>query len=357
MEQRLIAGRYELREPLGGSSWRATDMELERDVLVRLGKADSTDVTPLSHPSIARVFDQGKADSEHFVVREYLPGGSLAERDAPSLSEADAHTAARDVAAALAYAHEQGVAHGALTEANVLFDAEGRAKLADFAGVGEPLDDVRAFGGILQALATAAPALAPVAAAALAGELDSAELLARLDDVAVPVPAVAEPTTLIVPPLESAAPAHRRSVVVAGAVVAALLAAGIGAAFLATSGDSETNEPTTESPSASVPTESTVSETDAPPPVTTAETTDATTTGTTTAPTSTAQTTTAPPPATTTAPPTATAPPPTTEPPPDTTEPPPDTTEQPPETTEPPPTTTEEPPPPTTTEATTTEAG
>jgi eukaryotic-like serine/threonine-protein kinase len=347
----VIAGRFELLEPLGGSSWRATDTELERDVLVRLGKVGSTDVTPLSHPSIARVFDQGEADGEQYVVREYLPGGSLAERGASSLSEREAHTAARDVAAALAYAHEQGVAHGALSEANVLLDAEGRAKVADFAGVGEPPDDVRAFGAILQTLATVAPALAPVAAAALGGELDSTGLVARLEDLVAPVPAELEPTTLVVrPPRTSAPPARRRSVVAAIALVAALLVAGIGAAFLATAGDSETNEPTTKAPAASMPTESTVSEPDTPPPATTADTTEATTTGTTTARTTTAPTTTAPPPATTTAPPPTTEPPSTTEPPPETTEPPPDTTE-------PPPTTTEEPPPPTTTEATTTETG
>src|SRR5688500_2874324 len=198
MEQRLIAGRYELRESLGGSSWLAADTELERDVLVRLGTAGRTEATPLSHPNIARVFDQGEADGEDFVVREYLPGGSLANRGVSSLSDAAALAEARDVAGALAYAHEQGRAPGALNEANGLFDAEGRAKVADFAGAGEPRDDVRAFGAILQTLATAAPALGPVAAAALAGELDSAELLARLEGLAAPVPSEVEPTTLIV---------------------------------------------------------------------------------------------------------------------------------------------------------------
>ncbi len=348
MEPRLIAGRYELRESLGGSSWLAADTELERDVLVRLGTPGRSEATPLSHPSIARVFDQGEADGEDFVVREYLPGGSLADRGVSSLSDAAAQAAARDVAGALAYAHEQGVAHGALNEANVVFDAEERAKVADFAGAGEPRDDVRAFGAILQTLATAAPELGAVAAAALAGELDSAELLARLEDLVEPVPAEVEPTTLIVPPPQAAPPTRRRSLVAAIAVVAALLAAGIGAAWLATSGGSEANDPTQESPSAPVTTQSTVAETAAPPPATTADTTESTTTGTTTAPTSTAQTTTAPPP-TTTAPPPPTEPPPTTEPQP--------TTEPPPETTEPPPTETEEPPSPPTTLEATTEAG
>src|SRR5688500_13805067 len=144
MEPRLIAGRDEPRDALGGSSWLAADTELERDVLVRLGTAGRREATPLSHPSIARVFDQGEADGEDFVVREYLPGGSLADRGVSSLSDPAVLAAARDVAGALAYAHEQGVAHGALNEANVLFDAEGRAKVADFAAAGEPREIGRA---------------------------------------------------------------------------------------------------------------------------------------------------------------------------------------------------------------------
>ena len=343
MEERLIAERYALKEPLSGSSWRATDTELGRDVVVRLGTAGETGAALLSHPNIARVFDQGEADGKRFEVREYLPGGSLGERGAASLSEDAAHLAARDVAAALAYAHGEGVAHGALTEANVLFDAEGRAKVADFTAEGELRDDVLAFGTILQSLAAAAPALGPVAAAALAGELDGSGLVARLDDVR-PDAAESEPTTVIAAPRHvspDAAPAGRRPVVVAVAVAAALLAAGIGAAYLATSDGSDTTEPTTGPSSAATTADSTVEETEAPPPTTTADTT---TTGTTTAGTSTEQTTTAPP-ATTT------------EPPPTTTEPPPTTTQPPPTTTEPPPTTTEEPPPTTTTEAPTTEGG
>ena len=354
MDERLIAGRYALNEPLGGSSWRATDTELGREVVVRLGTSGATGAALLSHPSIARVFDHGEADGERFVVREYLPGGSLEERGAASLSEDAAQVAASDVAAALAYAHGQGVAHGALSEANVLFDAEDRAKVADFTAEGEPQDDVLAFGAILQSLATAAPALGPVAAAALAGELDSSELAARLDDIRPVAAAAAEPTTVIAAPRAAPpepTPAGRRRVVAAVAIAAALLVAGLGAAYFATSDGSDTTEPTTEAPSGPTTGESTEEETEAPPPTTTADSTDATTTGTTTADTSTEQTTTAPPATTTEPPPTTTEPPATTEPPPAT------TTEPPPTTTEPPPPTTTEEPPPTTTEATTTEAG
>lgn len=328
MTDRTIGGRYELTEPLG-SGWRARDTELERDVFVRLGAAAEGGATTLAHPSIARIFDQGEADGERYVVSEYLPGGSLAERT--DLIEAEALAVAAAVAGGLAYAHAQGVAHGALSPENVVFDGEGRAKLAGFGAGGEPEDDVRAFGGILDSLAAAAPALAPVAAAALVGELASAELLEQIPRAA-PAPAPAEEETAVqqaaVPPPSRRGP----NILIAIAAVTAL-AGGLAAAFVATGGDSNADTPTTGSLSVPVPTGSTESTTDeqttgAPPATTTGET--ATTEQTTPATTQTQPTpTTTPPPTTTIAPPPPTAPPPATEPPP------------PPPTTEPPSTTTE----------------
>lgn len=333
MAERTIAGRYELTEPLG-SGWRARDTELERDVFVQLGAAAEGGAPTLAHPNIARIFDQGEADGERYAVSEYLPGGSLAERS--DLGEEEALAVAAAVAAALAYAHAQGVAHGALGAENVLFDGEGRAKVAGF-GAGAPEDDVRAFGGILESLAAAAPALAPVAAAALAGELAGAELLEQIPRAAPAAPPAEEQTAIqqaAVPP-----PPSRRgpNALIAIAAVAAL-AGGLLAAFLATSGDPKAADPTPGSLSVPIPTgstDSTTGETTEAPPTT--ETTEQTTTAGTVLQPTTAPTTTAPPPAPTTAPLPTPAPPPTTEPPPPTTTepPPPPTTETTPATTAP----------------------
>ena len=315
MEQRVIAGRYALEEPLGEGSWRATDTELGREVVVRVGAEADVAAATLAHPNIARIFDQGEADGERFVVLEHLPGGSLAERGL--LTE----ESARDVAAALAYAHGQGVGHGSLSAETIRFDEEGRAKVVDFGATGGPEDDVRAFGALL-----AEAGLEAAAAAALAGDLAGAAAALR-PAAPTPVPDP-EPATQILPP---AAPARRRSPVLALVVLAALLAAGIGAALLATAGDSSSADERTGSLSVPVPTGSSSEETVAPPPApaTTEETTteEKTTSGQTT--------TTAPPP----------PPPPTTAPPPPTTAPPPPTEEPPPPTEEPPPPTEATPPP------------
>ena len=79
MEPRLIGGRYELLEKLGGSSWRATDTELEREVFVTFAARD-VGAAMLSHPSIVRLFDQGEDNRTPYAVFEYLPGGSLEQR-------------------------------------------------------------------------------------------------------------------------------------------------------------------------------------------------------------------------------------------------------------------------------------
>jgi serine/threonine protein kinase len=130
MRSRRIAGRYELLEQLGGSTWRAADTELQRDVLVQVPAGDVA-ATTLAHPGIVHVFDQGVEDGEPYAVFEYVPGGTLEQRlAAGSLTEAEVERVAADVTSALAYAHAEGVTHGSLGPATILLDDEGRAKVA-----------------------------------------------------------------------------------------------------------------------------------------------------------------------------------------------------------------------------------
>jgi serine/threonine-protein kinase len=145
--QEVICGRYRLERRLGlgamSEVWAARDLELDRAVAVKLlGEAtdplrferEAQTVAGLSHPNISRVFDFGKSNGRPFIVFEFLPGGSLEERLQPGRPLPDEETArvAADVAAALAHAHEHGVLHRDVKPANVLFDEDGNAKLADF---------------------------------------------------------------------------------------------------------------------------------------------------------------------------------------------------------------------------------
>jgi serine/threonine-protein kinase len=68
------------------------------------------------------------------MVFEFLAGGSLDDRlvNGDELVSGEVMSVAREVAAGLAHAHERGVVHRDIKPGNIMFDAEGRAKIADF---------------------------------------------------------------------------------------------------------------------------------------------------------------------------------------------------------------------------------
>jgi serine/threonine protein kinase len=142
-----VAGRYRLHERIAVSEmsevWEADDTELGRRVVLKLlgrgadeerFRREAQAAAGLAHPNICRLFDFGETDGRLFIVFELLRGGSLEDRLEAGRPLPDAETAriAGEVAAALGYAHAQGVVHRDVKAANVLFDEEGTAKLADF---------------------------------------------------------------------------------------------------------------------------------------------------------------------------------------------------------------------------------
>jgi serine/threonine-protein kinase len=143
----LVAGRYRLERRLSKTSmadvWLADDGELDRRVVVKLLAPDA-DVprferearaaATLAHPNIVQVFDFGEHEGRPYMVLEYLPGGTLAERltETAALRDEETRHVASGIAAGLAFAHQHGVVHRDLKPSNVLFDEEGRAKVADF---------------------------------------------------------------------------------------------------------------------------------------------------------------------------------------------------------------------------------
>jgi serine/threonine-protein kinase len=88
----------------------------------------------LGHPAIARVFDYGESeDGYRFFTMELLSGGSLgAELKKAACVPARAVEVLRHVAAALAYAHGEGVLHRDLNPGNILFNGKGEPRVTDF---------------------------------------------------------------------------------------------------------------------------------------------------------------------------------------------------------------------------------
>ncbi|MDX6566185.1 MAG: eukaryotic-like serine/threonine-protein kinase, partial [Gaiellales bacterium] len=147
MSDEEIAGRYRLIEPHGrgamSSVWLAEDSDLERLVAVKLlsptadrarFEREARAAASLAHPNLCALYDYGESDGKPYMVLEYLPNGSLEERlkTGIPLADAETHRIATEIASGLAHAHERGLVHRDLKPANVLFDSEGRAKIADF---------------------------------------------------------------------------------------------------------------------------------------------------------------------------------------------------------------------------------
>jgi serine/threonine protein kinase len=98
----------------------------------------------LDHPNIVRSLDFGHYEAGPFLVMEYIEGECLADRlsrDGP-LSEAEGIAIMRQIAAALDYAHSQGVIHRDVKPDNILLTAAGTAKLADLGMVKHVLHDL-----------------------------------------------------------------------------------------------------------------------------------------------------------------------------------------------------------------------
>lgn len=147
MAEEVIRGRYRLEQKIGDSGmsevWLATDLELDRPVALKLlapnadrqrFEREARAAAALSHPNINQLFDFGEIEGRPYMVLEFLPGGTLEDQlvnDRPLPDEQTARIA-RDLADGLAHAHAHGLIHRDLKPANVLFDSEGRAKIADF---------------------------------------------------------------------------------------------------------------------------------------------------------------------------------------------------------------------------------
>jgi tetratricopeptide (TPR) repeat protein len=139
---------YELTEVLGqggmGVVCRARDTRLRRDVAIKLLKrgADPDGVnrlirearlaSSLNHPNIVTVFDAGETEHGHFIAMEFVRGRTLRSliREQRPLSEII--RIVRQVAEALAVAHDAGLVHRDVKPENVMVRDDGYVKVLDF---------------------------------------------------------------------------------------------------------------------------------------------------------------------------------------------------------------------------------
>ena len=163
-------GSYEITGPIGaggmGVVYRARDTKLQRDAAVKvLPDVLSTDpdrlnrftreaqtLALLNHPNIAQIYGLldlpsdigGSAGSA--LAMEFIDGEDLASRIARAPMAVDeAIRIARQIASALAAAHDQGIVHRDLKPANVKLRTDGAVKVLDF-GLAKISADQTALG-------------------------------------------------------------------------------------------------------------------------------------------------------------------------------------------------------------------
>src|SRR6476660_5261530 len=97
----------------------------------------------LNHPNIVDIYAVDEAEGLVFFVMAYITGDNLAKRlhDHGALSVDETRRTMRDVADALAYAHERGVIHRDIKPDNILIDeGSGRPMVTDF-GIARAVSD------------------------------------------------------------------------------------------------------------------------------------------------------------------------------------------------------------------------
>jgi serine/threonine protein kinase len=166
--QDAIGDAFMLGDLLGrggmGIVFRAREVSLDRDVALKVLAFDPI-LNPdayarfereaklaarLDHPHIVPIFSVGQRAGVAFYTMRLVKGGSVEQLVTPGtgLDFDRALSILRDVAAALDYAHANGVVHRDIKPANILIGDSGHAMVADF-GI------ARAFGGDSAATATA----------------------------------------------------------------------------------------------------------------------------------------------------------------------------------------------------------
>jgi hypothetical protein len=106
----------------------AADTRL-RERLAREARAAAT----IKHTGVATVYVFGEIDGHLVIVSEYVPGETLrTQLGRGPVEPTRAHAMARQIAAALAAAHEAGVIHRDLKPENIVVTPSGLVKVVDF---------------------------------------------------------------------------------------------------------------------------------------------------------------------------------------------------------------------------------
>ncbi|MBZ5537083.1 MAG: tetratricopeptide repeat protein [Acidobacteriia bacterium] len=142
---------YEILGSLGaggmGEVYKARDTKLGREVAIKIipeafagdtlrlsrFEREARHLAALNHPNVAAIYGLEDCEGMRFLVLEFVPGLTLAEKIAVApLPVQDALQLASQIAEGLEAAHEKGIVHRDLKPSNIKITPEGKVKVLDF---------------------------------------------------------------------------------------------------------------------------------------------------------------------------------------------------------------------------------
>lgn len=164
----VLLNKYRIERLIGeggfGYVYEATDLNLNRRVAIKelktelasnpemLGRfvSEARAVANLNDPHIVQVLDYHKEADHHYIIMEYMDGGSLAGllSKRGSLTPGEAALIAKAISDGLATVHRQGIVHRDLKPSNILLARDGQiVKISDF-GIAHVPQSVSGIGNL-----------------------------------------------------------------------------------------------------------------------------------------------------------------------------------------------------------------
>ena len=151
MINKIICNRYKILDHLGtggmATVWLGYDTILDRQVAIKTFKIDANDedavkrfnreakaVTSLSHPNIVSIYDVENEGELYYLILEYVEGMTLKDymiKNPRIPIETIVHIA-KQIAAGLSHAHQNGIIHRDIKPQNILMNENLTCKITDF---------------------------------------------------------------------------------------------------------------------------------------------------------------------------------------------------------------------------------
>ncbi|SEH71962.1 serine/threonine protein kinase [Halobacillus karajensis] len=152
LNNRLLNDRYRVQEMIGGGGmanvYLAHDTILDREVAIKVLRLEhgndeefiarfhreAQSATSLSHPNIVNIYDVGEEEDIYFMVMEYVDGMTLKQyiQQHSPVDVTEAVDIMKQIASAIAHAHDNEIVHRDIKPQNILIDHYGHVKVTDF---------------------------------------------------------------------------------------------------------------------------------------------------------------------------------------------------------------------------------